>query len=474
LVGSIACRESRHSVEPASPDSFTIGYGLATGQNPQAGVRQAVRNIALEGLVAFGRDARAQPWLAESWEPSRDGLLWKVRLRKGLTFHNGAPVTAAVVRDIVRRQLPEQIGPAFEDVEDIVAVSDDELDFHVRQPSPFVIEGLDLSIQAPEGLLVGTGAFQVQQQLPDRTVLVANPRYQQGPPVLRQLNVKAYASVRSAWADMLRGQLDMLYEVGVDALDSLERSSFVRVFTFQRSYAYVVILNVRRPALRDKQLRQQLNSAIDREEIVKSVLGGHGRPATGPVVPSHWAYDSSTAAFQYKPTRIHDANSPPLRLVCLIGDASMERLALDLQRQLSEVGVDLQLELTTVDKVYERIQSGDFDAVLADAVNGPTLVRPYLFWHTGSPYNWGQFSSPAVDAALDRIRHSANDDDYKAGVAAFQRAIFDDPPAIFLAWSERARAVSTRFDVPVEPGRDILSTLRLWRPAADKQAASPN
>jgi hypothetical protein len=40
----------------------------------------------------------------------------------------------------------------------------------------------------------------------------------------------------------------------------------------------------------------------------------------------------------------------------------------------------------------------------------------------------------------------------------------DDPPAIFLAWSERARAISTRFDVPVEPGRDILSTLRLWRP----------
>ena len=45
---------------------------------------------------------------------------------------------------------------------------------------------------------------------------------------------------------------------------------------------------------------------------------------------------------------------------------------------------------------------------------------------------------------------------YKAGVAAFQRAILDDPPAIFLAWSERARAVSTRFDVPVEPERDIL------------------
>ncbi len=70
-----------------------------------------------------------------------------------------------------------------------------------------------------------------------------------------------------------------------------------------------------------------------------------------------------------------------------------------------------------------------------------------------------------MDAALDSIRHAADDDAYRAGVAAFQRALADNPPAIFLAWSERARAVSTVFDVEVEPGRDPLSTLRLWRPA---------
>jgi len=61
---------------------------------------------------------------------------------------------------------------------------------------------------------------------------------------------------------------------------------------------------------------------------------------------------------------------------------------------------------------------------------------------------------------MDQAR---NDAEYKAGAAAFQRAMIEDPPAIFLAWSERLRAVSTRFDVYVEPGRDIFSTLRLWR-----------
>ena len=70
----------------------------------------------------------------------------------------------------------------------------------------------------------------------------------------------------------------------------------------------------------------------------------------------------------------------------------------------------------------------------------------------------------AVDAALDRVRHASNDADYRAGTAAFQQAIEDDPPAIFLAWSDRSRAVTRRFDVQAETGRDVLSTLRLWKP----------
>jgi len=129
----------------------------------------------------------------------------------------------------------------------------------------------------------------------------------------------------------------------------------------------------------------------------------------------------------------------------------------------------VDLQAVPVDRAMARVQAGDFDAWLAPTAIGPTLVRPYMFWHSSGPLNWGHYSNPEVDSSLDSIRHAASDDEYKAGVAAFQRAIVDDPPAIFLAWSERARAVSTRFEVPVEPGRDILSTLRLWRPAAPMQ-----
>jgi ABC-type transport system substrate-binding protein len=149
-------------------------------------------------------------------------------------------------------------------------------------------------------------------------------------------------------------------------------------------------------------------------------------------------------------------------------------MALFLQRQLQVIGVDLDLELLTLDQTMEKVESGDFDAFLADSAQGPTMIRPYWFWHSAGPFNWGHFQSDEVDAALDQIREAADDAAYQAAVATFQRAIINDPPAIFLAWSERARAVSTRFEVPVEPGRDILSTLRHWRPINAPELARRN
>jgi len=113
--------------------------------------------------------------------------------------------------------------------------------------------------------------------------------------------------------------------------------------------------------------------------------------------------------------------------------------------------------------------------MLVDPISGPSMFRSYRSWHSGGSAAIKPIESRLIDAALDRVRHAASDDEYRAGVTAFQQAIVDDPPAIFLAWGERARAVSRRFDVPVpEDGRDVLSTLRMWRPAPRQQIASRN
>ena len=69
--------------------------------------------------MAIGRDGRPQPWLAETWSTSADGRLLNVRLRPGVTFHDGQPVTAAVLREILVAQLPEYLGLVYDDVAEI-------------------------------------------------------------------------------------------------------------------------------------------------------------------------------------------------------------------------------------------------------------------------------------------------------------------------------------------------------------------
>ena len=130
----------------------------------------------------------------------------------------------------------------------------------------------------------------------------------------------------------------------------------------------------------------------------------------------------------------------------------------------------ITLEPVTADEFGVRVHAGNFDAALSDYLLGPNLVRPDKYWHSNGPFNFGHYRNKAVDDALDKIRGALNDDVYRAGVAAFWRAIVDDPPAVFLAWPERAHAVSARFAVPMEQeDTNLLNTLHLWKPASESQ-----
>ncbi len=449
-----------------------MGLGSAPGGSTGAGIPSTARLIALETLVAHSTASRPEQRLAQHWNSSADGLTWQIQLRPNITFHDGGRLNASDVREVLIRDLPRHMGPAFQDITEIVATSPDSLEFRLRRPSTFLMDSLDVPIQKPVQpgeTPIGTGPFRVTDSLNGEELeMVAHEAHYAGKPAIDRLVLRRYPSVRAAWADMLRGKVDMLYEVGVDALDLIEPSRNTTLFTFDRPYAYTVILNTRSSVLRDPSLRRVLNGAVDRQRLIDDALEGHGVPADGPVWPRHWAFSDETPRFEYNPTPIG-----AIEFTCLIVERSHERIALALQQQLQEVGIRLVVEQLPVDAGLDRLNSGKFDAFLIDVANGP-LVRPYLFWHSNGPLNYARYANRSVDAALARIQHALNEAEYKAGVASFQEAILADPPAIFLAWSRRARAVSTRFEVPVEPGRDILSTLRLWRPAADKEMAGPN
>lgn len=447
----------------------TVNQGVATG------LQQVANNIALESLFNVGRDGRSTAVLAESAYMAPDGRSLRIRLRPNVTFHDGSPVTSAIVAQIVQAKLPRALGPAYQDVAGIHVVSDSEIEITQRRRSPFLVESLDINIEKPGAPGIGTGPFAIARGT-NTIEMIANGRYYLGPPLIQRIVMQSYPTVRAAWADMLRGQVDMLLEVGLDAIDSLQSSSQVALYKFPRNYAYLIALNTRKPMFASREIRQALNSGIDRPALIQQALYGHGRPAGGPVWPNHWAFRPSFPTFTYDPSAASTRLSGRLRFTCIFAEGALfERLALTLQKQLAAIGVDMQVEAVSIDELVARVtQRHDFDAVLFDAQVAPTMSRAYQWWHSGGPNNYGGFSSAKVDASLDAIRYAQNDAEYAAAVLDSQRAIIDDPPAVFLAWGERVRAVSRRFEVPVEPDRDVLTALRLWKPAADQRTANRN
>jgi ABC-type transport system substrate-binding protein len=444
---------------PSSPVVLTVGVGGFAAESNIAGLQQLRQILSREGLISFSADGRPRPALAASWTTASDRLSLTINLRSNAKFHDGSPVDAATVVAILKSTLPGWMGPAFEDIQDISTTSENRVRISLRRPSPFLIEALESPIRKPGGS--ATGPFvPIDSEQPE---LVANNDYYSGRPAIDKIIVQSYPSIRAAWAELLRGRIDMLYEVGSDALESLTGATDISVFTFVRHYQLFLIFNTELPAFGEAGVRRAMSLAIDRDEVIAEGLNGHGLRSSGPVWPNYWAFPSASSTMPSDSLRAAGTLSPlKLKFVCLV-PPEFERVALVLKRQLEAVGVEMILQQTSWEDLDRNLLNRNFEAVLTDFISGPSLFRVYATWHSRGSLR-ANAGNTRLDPALDRIRFATNDDEYRTAIRLFQEAFIQDPPAVPLAWSQRARAVSRRFDVPVEPGRDILTTLRLWRP----------
>jgi len=472
-----ACGGGRSAPNPDSAATvLRVGVAQLSASQPTEGLRQVSQILSLESLVRPGEDGRLQLALAESLTPSSDGRSITVKVRPNVRLHDGsildAPTTAAVLGDSLRSYM----GPVFADVERVAPQGSDQVVVNFREPSLFLREALEAPLQKTGTVRIGTGPFKAVEG--STTNMESNADYYLGRPSIDSIRIEAFSNVRAAWAELLRDRIDMLWEVGPEALESMKDSSTVSLFSFTRRFQHVIVFNTSAPALSAK-VRRALSYAVDREAVVRAGLNTYGVASTGPIWPKHWAVSPDLPHFNFDPKRAADLLGTPktrVHFTCLVAPASInERIGLEVKRQLAAIGVDMELEAASIDEIFDRAAKRQYQAAIIEALGGPTLIRPYLVWHSKAPLSFDQSASPAIDAALDGLRHATDETSLGSAVSGVQRAFMDDPPAIFLAWSVRARAVSKRFIVPdVEPGRDVLSNLRLWKPANGDRRASRN
>jgi len=490
VVALTGCRAGQvNGAPPAERTRLTVGLAVPAASDdvpPSIGIGVAGAALSGAGLVRVSRDGRPQPGLAMSWKESNAGTRWTFHLRPGLTFHDGRPLNAEAVASYLRESLQAPMSTlSSQGVARIDAIGETVLEIELEHPSSFLLESLRLNTLAdrPNGT-EGAGPYHVVSADTDRIVLEAFDGYYEGRPAIDEVEIIAYPAARIAWAAMMRGEIDFLYDVPPEALEFVEATSDVMAHPFLRPFTFLIALNLERPALAPAPVRRALNLAIDRESIVRTVFMGHGRPAYDPVWPRFWAYDDRVPHLRHAPddavrlldtvldrpgerTREPGADGPAsrLRFTCLVlaGVPRYEQLAMTVQRQLYEVDVDMRLEPVPLREFVARIRRRDFDAVLVDLVAGLGMGLPYEVWHSKAGTSlYPDTGYQAADAILDAVRAAMSDDEMRAAVSAFQRVVRDDPPAIFLAWGETVRAVRDRFQIPELADRDVFSSIPQW------------
>lgn len=457
-----------------------IGFSVPT-PTARTGMVNAAEALRSEPLIVAGPDGRAAPGLATSWSRSADGRTWTFVLAENLKFHNGQTATSETIARLVRVAItdPEELQsfPGLQDIQSVEPAGDRKLVLRSKTGRLSLLDelgGLSLGRKYPQYSL---GPFVVADANPAGFTAKTFKNYFKGPAIVEGIEYRSYRSARSVWAALMRDEVDVLYEVQRDAVEFVERDQRLRVYSFLRSYVSTLLFNVSAPSLTDKGARLAIANAVNREDILRLAYRGRGRVADGPLAPAHWALSegrqpSSTTRVPRRPAD----RAGTIRFRCLVPTGielqPFERIALVLQKQLFDAGVHMELEAVTPADFVRRVSSGQFEAALFE-FTGRTPLWVRAFWRSPAANSvpWIKHGYRSADRELDAMHFAETEEEVREGVAAVYERLREDPPAVFIAWPEVTRAVSRRFDVPVERGRDVLGTnLRLWRPAAARKA----
>lgn len=487
-VVTSGCGQTRAQTVPRA-NELIIGLPEGNVDAPDLGIGQFISNLTLEGLMLRpSLDGRALPRLAESWQWENDGLRLRFKLRPGVFFHDGTRMTATVVAEILRTAIARpNAADSYSSLADVRSVHVDGdlgMFLELSRPSGFLIDDLIMPLSLRPN--VGTGPFRVVKRDAKEIIFEGFDRYYEGAPSIQRVHVKTFDALRTAWSSLLRGEVDMVTDVPAEAVEFIGNGD-VDVIPYKRWYQYMVAFNSRRPPFDSPSVRQALNVAVNRDALIQKALRGYGSTATGPLWPRHWAYDSSVLPFTFDPRLAMSlldsqrlikgaagarSNVPHarFRFTCLVPAefSVLERLALELQKQLYDVGVDMQFEVVPLATYNERLRLGTFEAVLVDMISGPSFGRPYLFWRSAAQFdgfNKFGYENAEAERLFQLLRNSAmNEAATRSATNRLQRLFLNDPPALFLAWSERSRVVGPKFTPVIEPDRDPVLTIWRWTP----------
>jgi peptide/nickel transport system substrate-binding protein len=478
---SAGCRTE--PVRQAAPAELRIGVGAAPTNRDRA--LEGIGSLLFsESLLTRQMDGRTVPGLATSWRWEDEGRRLRLELKDQVRFHDGSILTSDIAVKLLRQNLENKQSLGFAYVTNVAAENARTIVIQLSRPDFFLLPELSgLKVVQPNARDIGTGPFRIVRRTPTFET-VRFDAYHGGVPAMKGAKVLTFETQRAAWAALLRREVDALQEVSRETVEFASQDTSIRTYPSIQPFYIALVFNQKHPLLKNVEVRRALNAAIDRESIVQSAMRGHGQVARDPIWPLHWAYTHPNVPHVYdpkwaeqkfntlrlvRPAAGEDGSAPRFKLRCLFwSDEPMyERIALMLQRQLFDVGVDLILQPANLDEVIARANSGEFETLLPRTNAGRSLDFTYRFWHSSSESATAMLKAEyfGADSLLDELRASTSDDEVRSVLSQLGRRFREDVPAAFIAWPQVTRAIDSRLYVGRGNEQDPFAKIWEWRPA---------
>jgi glutathione transport system substrate-binding protein len=344
---------------------------------------QAMAKSFYEGLFGFDKDMNLIPVLAESFDVSKDGLVYTIKLRKGVKFHDGTEFKA----DAVKANFDRVTDPAnrlkryglYSNIAKTDVVDDYTARITLKTPFSAFINQL----AHPSGVMisptalrkwgskdiafhpVGTGPFRLVEWKATDHVRAAkfDGYWQKGYPKVDTLTWKPVVDNNTRAAVMQTGEAQFTYPVPPEMAAVLKAKPELDVIAAPSIIERYVSMNTQQKPFDDPKVRQAVNYAIDKEAVAKVAFGGYATPADA-IVPERVAYSAKIGVWPHDVAKakqlLAEAGYPngfETELWSAYNHTIAQKVTQVLQQQLLQVGIRTKITLLESGQRVEKVES---------------------------------------------------------------------------------------------------------------------
>ncbi len=477
LAGDITGVESTDSTETDSAETeydvfdadLLIGYVAASGAslNPFLCNEQdlvSLNQLVFESLVTLDDDQKPSPLLADNW--THEDKTWTFTLRSGITFHNGAELTAYDVQATYELFVQMTDSNPYSAritrfISSLTAVDDLTVSVEAKYSGMITLYAMTFPVVQSSTLYDdmprGTGPYWYVSYAIDSAVRIeSNPLWWKQQATIGSITFRYYTDSGDAIEGLQTGQVDMLATRNSSAALCKKLANLTSMDYGTTTYEMLVPNLDSDSPMSDVLVRQAVMYAIDRSIIADNAYLDMVTQSEVPILPGTWLYESQSAQYYYSPERavklLNDAGWEDLTgdiildkldgiqvkelSVTIItyneSNSSVRENAVDLIADyLTTVGFKVETEILTQSEVVSRMKSGNYDLALV-AVNLDEVPGLAPLLGTDGSLNFNDYSDDTMDSLISQTATASDEDSLQQVYSQIQLKVVEDLPILGL------------------------------------------